>query len=144
MVLARRGFLQTLMAAPFAARAAAAEAAALAGVSTSGLMPGGLADTPQQPTGNYPEATPANMYADVAKALGNPAARADIESLVFERGRHVAAIDPDLAVYRSFSLNAKIAFQRQRNVALELESMQGNYIWRRLDERISRALNFFC
>ena len=47
--------------------------------------------------------------------------RPDFESLIYERERRVGVIDADIAVHKSFSLNAKITFQRQRNVAREMK-----------------------
>lgn len=56
------------------------------------------------------------------KAWQVPALRKEMESILYEENRYVQRIDPDLAAYRSFSLNAKITFQRQREVQRSLES----------------------
>lgn len=55
--------------------------------------------------------------------LGDPAARAQAEAFFYERHRVVHFIDADIEIMRSWSPMAKIAFQRQRNVARELENM---------------------
>lgn len=58
-----------------------------------------------------------------------------LESLLYETDcKYVYHIDPDLAVKRSFSLSAKITFQRQRNVAqkiseLQTHGAQSKYYW---------------
>lgn len=54
-------------------------------------------------------------------ALGNRTMRGEIESILYERCRHVYTIEPDLAGLRSYSLMAKITYQRQRMVERELE-----------------------
>lgn len=125
----RRGFLRMLSASPLAARAAAEEAAAkLARVDLSGVSPG-------SPIGGGPQDLTPDQWSQVLRL---PGARRQLESLLFEDERNVGAIDHDLAVYRSFSLAAKIAFQRQRNVQRRLEGMQGNWMWRRL-EKVGRS-----
>lgn len=69
----------------------------------------------------------------IAQALKMPGLRSQIESLFYENNRCVSRIDPDIAVLRSFSLNAKIAFQRQRNVASDMEQRSGwDYPYRRI------------
>lgn len=65
--------------------------------------------------------------------LSQPEVRKFVESTVFESERHISSIDPDLACMRSFSLNAKIAFQRQRNVERQIERMQSDYPWTRMN-----------
>lgn len=63
-----------------------------------------------------------------------PQAREAITSQLFERERRIVRIDHDLAVKRSFSLAAKIAFQRERNVAEELRLLSEQYPWQRLQD----------
>lgn len=49
-------------------------------------------------------------------ALKVPEMRQMLYDCAWRNNRHVGEIDADIDVYRSFSLAAKIAFQRQRNV----------------------------
>jgi len=73
---------------------------------------------------------PIGPSADIwAKVIGNTALRKELESIYFERERGVSSIDPDIAAYRSFSLNAKIAFQRQRNVQRQIDGLISNQGW---------------
>ncbi|MBK8009583.1 MAG: hypothetical protein IPK23_15025 [Rhizobiales bacterium] len=65
--------------------------------------------------------------------LANAAARAEAESVIFEDERKVGFIDPDIACARSYSLNAKIAYQRQRNVERRLQQLQNEWPWQKLE-----------
>ena len=56
-------------------------------------------------------------------AMLDPDMRAAIQQMVAERHRSIHFIDADIAVMRSWSQMAKIAFQRQRNIATELAAM---------------------
>lgn len=143
-MLGRRGFLQALGFAPVAGPALARKAietatAELAGVTTSGMVGGPAA--PDQP---YPGAIGAPCRAfDIRKALlrvlQTPELRGQYESLMFERRRHVGVLDLDLASKRSFSLAAKVTFQRQRNVAREIEAEAEDSPWSRAQEFLRKA-----
>lgn len=129
MKIARRGFLRVLSATPLAARAMAEQAAGqIAGISPNGLSGlGGVG-------ASFPESSnAAPSPQEIEGALGVPANRRALLDLIYEEERVVNSIDPDLAVLRSFSLNAKICFQRQRNVERRLRQMTKGYPWRRLD-----------
>lgn len=80
-----------------------------------------------------------NTEAMLTRAVNIPGLREKVESYFFENNRCVSRIDPDLAVLRSFSLNAKIAFQRQRNVAADMErqAMGG---WGAWSQRLTKLL----
>ena len=52
----------------------------------------------------------------IMQALNTPAKRAELESLVYERYRHISFLHADIAVHRSFSAAAKLCYQRQRLV----------------------------
>lgn len=113
MKLARRGFLRMMPTAAIAVRSTAEGIARdLSKVEIAGLG--------NNSYGMSVKSQPGQTEAFV-RALNMPGLRSQLESYYFESNKTVNRIDPDLAVLRSFSLNAKIAFQRQRNVAAELE-----------------------
>lgn len=60
-----------------------------------------------------------------------------------ERASGVGYIDPDIAVYKSFSLNAKIVFQRQRNVQRRYERLTTDYPWSRLNALLRKIASPF-
>jgi hypothetical protein len=120
-----RLFASTPVAAPMAAKALNDQLVGdLAGVKASGLSDAGA------PSGY---ATSGDPTPDQVKAaLGSPPLRGRVVSALYEEERRVFALDPDLAALRSFSLNAKIVFQRQRNVERRLAEMQTTEpLWRR-------------
>ena len=59
---------------------------------------------------------------DFARAFLDPKFRSAMEEASFRSNRHVSCIDHDLASKKSFSLAAKITYQRQRNVERELRN----------------------
>lgn len=123
------------VAAPLAAKAMADSATAnLAAVS---LAPG------QGTYGNagVPSSSNEATREEARIALMNPAIRAEVESMLFKQERRVSFIDPDIACHRSFSLNAKIAFQRQRNVAREIDQMKSEYPWSRMQKLLRGGLS---
>lgn len=140
--LARRAFLRMLpagvVAGPAAARAAAEQAAA----KLAGMDIGGLGAQAELPRGQYAPATYTDRAALMTRALRVPAVRAELTSLLFEEHRRVGFIDPDIANKRSFSLAAKITFQRQRNVERDIEfDLLEHHPWgrkSRLFERLAR------
>lgn len=110
----RRKFFGFMAATPLAAKQVAEESAAkLAGISTDGLTYGGV----------FPSATEDGFTSEqFATSLLNPILKSQIESLLFQQYKSVGGLDYDIACHKSFSLAAKIAFQRQRNVAQAMES----------------------
>lgn len=56
----------------------------------------------------------------VRLALSTPSQRAELESILYERYRRVHHLDMDLAANRSYSLAAKMCYQRQRLVEHEI------------------------
>lgn len=135
----RRKMLGWLGMAPVAGRAAAEQAArTLTGIGTmSGYYPkADLSDALGLAQKNGAGIAAANSSmgpfldhetrlklrnAALRAALRNPTLRGEVESLVYEDHRYVGVIAPDLAVLRSVSFMAKVTYQRQRNVARELE-----------------------
>ncbi len=130
----RRGFLGALARAPvvgaIAGKALRDEAAAkLAGVSLSGLNGGGP-EPPFSTIGSEPSPSQwQSLLRDFSK-------RSQIEAMLYEMNRGVYSLDPDLAVNRSFSLAAKIVYQRQHNVARRIEELQNEHPWRRLNNMV--------
>ncbi|MGE0751839.1 MAG: hypothetical protein AB7F39_06740 [Variibacter sp.] len=139
----RRAFMRLAALSPFAARQAAAGAAAeMAGIALSPGV-GSILSGDTAPRGQG--AGPVNRAFDYDKAVGLvlelPAYRDKLTSLLYEENRVVNRIDPDLAVLKSFSLAAKIAFQRQRDVERQLAYQYGGKLtpWGRIQKLISRA-----
>lgn len=124
-MLARRRLLSLLGMAPVAGPAMARQAmeamtAELAGVSVAGsgsdvMLPSGARETPVSGSGAIFDQRKA-----LRAVLQTPKLRAEYESMMYERRRHVGRLDFDIANKRSFSLAAKITFQRQRNVEREI------------------------
>lgn len=139
-MIGRRKFLGAIAAAPMAASAIAQETAAnLSGLSINGAAKslGSIAGV-NQGLGSYSQ----TKAPDYKSLFSNPAFRQGYEALIYERERRVGAIDPDISCMRSFSLSAKITFQRQRNVQREIEQMQLDNPWSRAQDFISKALGF--
>lgn len=128
MIANRRKFLGFMAASPLAGRKLAQETAErLSGIALS--MPGaGNGD------GGVPLAAGELSHLQWRALLKIPQARDAIISEIFEREKRVFRIDHDLAVKRSFSLAAKIAYQRERNVEHELSLLTEQYPWQRLQK----------
>ncbi len=136
--LARRGFLRSMAAIP--AAAAQAQAALAETMSMASKIATSSPDQPPPSGGGIPMGHNDPSTEQIRMLLKLPAARAQIESQTFQSYRHVSALDPDLANKRSFSLAAKVTFQRQRNVAAQMDALVGDYHWRRVDGLVSRLL----
>lgn len=142
----RRRFLSMLGAAPLAGKAVADQA--LSGIATAGNMgDGGFGPAPNhlsQMLGAEALYPPQNIAPSpfdlkqrnslLKKALKIPALRGEIESLLYEENHAVGYLDHDLAQKRSFSLAAKVTFQRQRNVQRQLQyGIVDESPWRRAE-----------
>lgn len=127
----RRRFFGFLGTAPLAARAAAEKTAS--DISGVWLNPPG-----------YGQGTPASQAQlppdQIRSALLNLRTKRMVEEILYEEERNISRIDPDLAVLRSFSLNAKVTFQRQRNVEWRLRNMQSGWTWDRIDRLLKKAV----
>src|SRR5690606_32050285 len=111
----RRGFLKLMAAAPLAKHAVEEEATrALTGIGSTGHMHVARGVAPSLGGGVI-------QHGDVAKALLNSTFRAELESIAYATNKQVNFLDVDLATKKSFSLAAKVTFQRQRNVQREIE-----------------------
>lgn len=124
----RRSFLRVMGAAPLVAKGVAEEAAkSLAGIGlSSGTMlqgnPMAQAGIPVGADYRYPSA------ANISQMLLDKAFRELVEEAAYQNNRHVSYIDHDLASKRSFSLAAKVTFQRQRNVAREIDGYAREHV----------------
>jgi hypothetical protein len=121
--LSRRSFAKFLglapMAAPLAAKAATdSEIAKLAGVALEGAPSTQYAPGYGVPVGmdEYNKARVA--AADYARLVGVPEF---VKEQLRRNSQYVSCLDPDLAAKRSWSMSVKIATQRERNYARQLE-----------------------
>lgn len=140
MTLGRRAFLRFTALSPLAAKKAAdAAAAELSGTIIAGHGNWyGSGDAPSNGSSGMDEPT----KTDWRRMLSNDVNRSEVESVMFEDERKVGFIEPDIAVARSYSLNAKIAYQRQRNVERRLRQLQEEWPWQKLEgigKRIMKA-----
>lgn len=136
----RRRLISLLGLAPVAAPLAVKAMADSATANLAGMALG--AGQGQYSNGLPPVSGGSEASKDQARlALMNPAVRAEIESMIYERERRIGFIDPDIACHRSFSLNAKIVFQRRRNVARELDQMKSEYPWSRMQKLLRGGLS---
>lgn len=126
MKATRRSFFGFLGAAPLAAKAAADDAVAkMAGVNTTGFASVYTQIPPSASGASMQGRTPASY----ARLLKDPKTRAELEHLFWREQSHVSLIDADIAVHRSFSLNAKIYYQRQRNVQRRIKDYEEGTRW---------------
>lgn len=135
----RRGALRLLglgsIAGPIAAKGAAEKAA----MDLAGILPpiyGNGAAVPQGGT------VGSSRLPLVQRALLNTIFRQQLEQLMYEDERTVGRLDPDLAAMRSFSLAAKITYQRRRNVARRMDYFQGGSSWQRVDALLDQVNKF--
>ena len=124
----RRGFLGSMTQAPLAAKIATeGQVAELMGVRVDGLKGG------THPPGNASgDSTPDQWARAFRTALFKDTAR----SMLYEMEHTIWALDVDLASKRSFSMAAKLTFQRQRNVERRLELIQKTPAWLALTKRL--------
>jgi hypothetical protein len=135
MKIGRRKFFQVFTAAPLVAKQAAEQVAGrLAGMADLDMPGFGV------PRGSAPSSSAEPSTTDFQRAFLDRALRPQLERLIYEEERYIGRIDPDLAVLRSFSLSAKIAFQRQKNVALRIEQMQQEWPWQRLNKLVKGGI----
>lgn len=140
----RRSFLRLFAASPLAAKAAGDQAIA----ELTGMVAGG-----------------ARGLGSPGPSYGNPAGTSEVSPEVrrsritdfFRRftvpdwevdrikrdARHVYGLDSDIAALRSFSMNAKIGMQRERNVQRELERMKGQTAYEELRDDFRKKHGFW-
>jgi len=92
----------------------------------------GLGGGAQDPTAASEDPTPDQWTRAFSTALFKDTAR----SMLYEMEHTIWALDVDLASKRSFSMAAKLTFQRQRNVERRLELMQKTPAWLALTKRL--------
>ncbi len=99
----------------------------------------GGAFNPAMPAAGWASGTPvaAKDFAAMSRsAFSNLQSREAIRAILFEEYKLVGAIDHDIASKRSFSLAAKVTFQRQRNVERRIDEMQAAYPHERINKII--------
>lgn len=129
MAVNRRSFVKVCGALPFVGKAVAgAQAAKLAGIYSPNAAEMALGSVAAVPSGQSVTSRQFDQRAVLRKLMESPEARAEFESLLYQQNSHVPYLDVDLATKRSFSLAAKVTFQRQRNVhrALEHDWLSGS------------------
>jgi hypothetical protein len=135
-LITRRTAASLLAGIPFAGKAAARDllkqqGGAISGGSLAGYATasGGMqeANYPQQATG--PVGPLMQEWQAARVALGDAKTKRLLLDAAFTKHRQIAAVDPDIEVYRSFSPMAKITYQRQRNVDRELIAISTEPQW---------------
>ena len=125
----RRRFLSLLglsaASAPLAAKAAAdSEMAALSGLKNASLAVGVSASSGY----GIPDVSQTNVISPYIQAAGYLKSFGKlpifVENNLRERAKYVEHLDPDIVCKRSWSLNVKIAAQRERNYQREVERIQ--------------------
>lgn len=125
-MLGRRSFLRGAAAAPFAAKPIAEQAVKqLSGISM-GTQLGGFS-VPNSFNLEVPPMAPSE--GQWLRVLGDRVLRKELESIYYERERDIGRIDHDIACLRSFSVSAKIAYQRERNVKRTVEGLGDRDGW---------------
>lgn len=144
----RRHFLSLLgvstAAGPLAVKAAAeAESSSLMNVVTTGLgggySIGQPAESASQSGGYIAYEDRVIGVADYIKMFGVPKS---IEETYRLNAQYVAALDPDIACKRSWSMCVKIQEQRQRNYKRQIENLTQRGIQQRAFKTIKTVLGF--
>jgi hypothetical protein len=79
-----------------------------------------------QTSSPFPNKPHVPYWQQARDAFKNPQAKAEIESEFYRQNKYIDRLDPDLENKKSFSIAAKIAFQRQRIVADAMDREQQN------------------
>lgn len=132
----RRSALALFGLAPAAAPIAAKRALDF---ETKQLMAGGFGGAGAgAPSSSEEGATPTQDQKRLALRI--PVVRSELTSLLYEEQQGYNGLDPDLACLHSMSLNARLAFQRQRNVQRRLKEIEKGWIWQRFDKTVLGAI----
>jgi hypothetical protein len=147
MQATRRKFFGMVGTAPLAARGAAeAVTRQLAGIGAGLSYNTGVFTQPMAAQGQAGQLLGFQKLRQEAfkRAVALPQWRGEIESILYQQYRQIGNIDPDIAVMRSFSLSAKIAFQRQRVVAraLKHDVMEEPTCWQQMSQWTERVLEW--
>lgn len=148
MRVGRRNFLRLLgiggASAPAIAKATSVEAlTTLAGHCAPPLAVGTSIGTPRPALDIENSEESASSYirmSDYLKLFGKLPEH--IERDVRERSKYVGHLDPDIAALHSFSLNAKIAWQRERNYEREVERFRHMGWYESAQSAFSRLTGF--
>lgn len=142
----RRSILKLFGAAPVAAplvAKAAAEQAGLIGLKEMGGLLVGQADQPQTPPTGW--TSPAGATGDMVPLATKIARFLRLRYLpswyddeIRKRCHFVSFLDPDLASKRSWSLNVKIAAQRERNIQRSRDSIFENVTRSKLQQEFEQ------
>lgn len=130
----RRGFLGALSRAPIIGALAGRQLAQKATADLAGITLGGAG------VSGMPSDSGSLSDDQWHRALSLPFARQALESDLYGYHRTIGAIDYDIAAMRSWSLAAKVTYQRQRRVAEHIESLQHGWAWSRLNKRAANML----
>lgn len=153
----RRSFLRALGAAPLAGRAAAeAVTKELGGIGVlggpaQGPMPAGLGEAIGNTTrGRAYQEAGRGWWSETAKReamrsiLANKDHDAEIRTLLYQSHRRIHHLDPDIGGRMSWSLAAKITYQRQRFVDQEIKgSLQDATPWQAINNWVENKLKGF-
>lgn len=148
-MIGRRSVMRLLAGAPFVGKLAAENAAlalmqpipAAPPMASRGLMQG-MQDVGQAPTNPALPMVTQEMRRTIFKAaLGIKDVNAEYDSLLYTRNRMVLYLDPDLAANKSYSLAAKIVYQRQRNVAVDRRDDTEAGTWERVEKFTAKVLS---
>lgn len=136
-MLARRKFLNLLKVVPFVSPIATKQSADSIAEKLIGLS---------MDTSNSLNSGSSDVGASVSRAqrkiaLLIPGVREQVEKLFRQQNKEIYRIDPDLAVLKSVSLSAKIAYQRQRIVKKSVEDLTTGYCWDEVDTLVRKALS---
>lgn len=143
-MIARRGVMRLLAGAPFVSKLAGEQAALVLSQGVQYNPPssgGGLLSGGEPVSQSADEVMPPDAKRAILKAALNVKdVRDRYDSILYERYRHIERLDWDLAANKSYSLSAKIAYQRQRMVAREREEDIAMTPWQRGNQFITNLL----
>lgn len=130
MNVTRRSAASVIAGLPFIGGGAAkAIGGALAGNGPKQGYASGGAGQSSMPNGQMPQGPKMQEWQACRLAMLDPDVKKLLIEAAYAQNRVVSSVDPDIEVLRSFSPMAKIAFQRQRNVAKALKDATEAPIW---------------
>lgn len=143
----RRKILGLFATAPITAPLAAKELVEKSQLAEMGIKAALHNDAGAFPPSGFPygpaSASSDDPYALVSKALKIPGIRDKIKDIILPDLMNVYALDSDIANKRSFSLAAKITFQRQRNIERYLDSLERNNLngfWPKITDFVRKTM----
>lgn len=147
--IGRRGFLGVMGASPFVGKAVVEDA--IEQLNNGAVLRSGLVSMSAKDTGqaSNPAIYPKDWWPSQEHfriATMHPKIRSELESMYFEGLSRVTELDHDLAIKRSWSVSAKIAFQRQRIVKGQVDGLgdpQRTDTWGKIVKIMTRYFNPF-